>query len=89
MTLHDFEIMDEMDKMDEISTNAVYLFQKTDGCYEVSLYQLHGFYIEVYLDLIKFNYKFLRVFDNINGLDDYLRKIDISELLGKNLLSGN
>ena len=80
MTFHDFNKMNEIDKMGEIADNAVFLMRRKDGCYKVSLYQLYGFYIEAYIDLMKLSYKFVRAFDNVNMLKEYLRKIDISGL---------
>jgi len=80
MTIEDFELMNGTEKMQTLAEQSVFLAQRMEGCFKISLYQLEGFYIEIYFHLSQFCYKSVRVFSDTSELSPYLETVDISGL---------
>jgi hypothetical protein len=80
MKSKDFQILDQFDKLHIIENKAVFLDFRQDGNYSIGLFQVEGFYVEVFFDVIKLTYKRIRVFDDTRFLDPYISQIDITEL---------
>jgi len=79
MTIEDFESLDPVAKLFVISDRSVFLARRTDGDFRVSLYQLDGFYVEIYFHTEELMYKRVRSFSGTEELDKYLDSIDISD----------
>ncbi|HLY69742.1 MAG TPA: hypothetical protein VKR53_08430 [Puia sp.] len=80
MKTADFKILDQFDQMQVLEDKAVFLDYRQEGDYSVGLFQLDGFYVEVFFHVIKLAYKKIRVFDDTRFLDQYINQIDITEL---------
>jgi hypothetical protein len=80
MTIEDFDFLDGVEKGEAISDRAVFLAQRTEGCFVITLYQLDGFYVELYFHNTQFLYKSVRTFTDVGELSPYLDQMDISEL---------
>ena len=48
MDIRDFNVMDGMAKTEILATDGVFLAERTDGCYRITLYQVDEFYVEIY-----------------------------------------
>lgn len=72
--------MDGMAKTQRISMEGVFLAERNDGCYRISLYQLNDFYVEIYYHKTRFFYICIRSFEEAGDLHAYLQDIDISEV---------
>jgi hypothetical protein len=80
MTIFDFDMMTGMKKMQVLSEKAIYLCQKKEGCFKISLYQIEDFYVEIYFHTTQHSYKSIRTFNDTGDLEGYLEQIDISQV---------
>lgn len=80
MKVKDFEILDQYEQLQIIEDKAVFLDYRREGHYSIGLFQVEGFYIEVFFHVIKLIYKRIHVFDDILFLDPYINQIDITDL---------
>jgi hypothetical protein len=80
MQIKDFRILDQSRQMEVIEERAVFLDYRQDGDYSIGLFQLEGFYVEVFFHVIKLIHKKIRVFDDTMFLDPYINQIDITDL---------
>jgi|HubBroStandDraft_5_1064220.scaffolds.fasta_scaffold3216988_1 hypothetical protein len=80
MTIFDFNCMSAPEKLLVLAECAVFLMQREDCRYRITLYQLDGFYIEIYFDLLKSYYKRIHVFKEVAGLTPYLDSIEMGDL---------
>jgi hypothetical protein len=80
MNARDFKILDQFDQFQVIEDKAVFLDYRQDGDYSIGLFQVEGFYVEVFFHVIKLIYKRMRVFDDTRFLDPYINQIDLTEL---------
>jgi hypothetical protein len=77
--MHDFDEMDAIEKLQVLAEQSVFLLQREEGCFKISLYQMENFYVEIYFHRTQFSYKNVRVFSNTSELAPYLDAIDISD----------
>ena len=80
MTLEQFRSLPKDMQRKVVKHCGVFLFGRTGVGVNVMLYQVEGFYVEIY-----FNDKMsvalrLRCFEDTVHLDPYLRMVDVSEL---------
>jgi hypothetical protein len=80
MDIRDFNFMDGMAKTEVLSTEGVYLAERNDGCFRISLFQVNDFYVEIYYHKTRSFYICIRSFEEVSELFPYLDKIDISEV---------
>jgi hypothetical protein len=80
MDIRDFNIMDGMSKTEVLATEGVFLAERTDGCYRITLYQVTDFYVEIYYHTTRYFYICIRSFEDAGELHPYLQDIDISEI---------
>ncbi|HEV7331780.1 MAG TPA: hypothetical protein VGN63_12145 [Flavisolibacter sp.] len=80
MTLPEFAVLEKQDQIKLIKSEGTFLFIRQEAGIDVVLYQIKGFYAEVYFEA--YNKKDMRIksFDDTALLDAYLREINISEL---------
>ncbi|HEV7333070.1 MAG TPA: hypothetical protein VGN63_18690 [Flavisolibacter sp.] len=78
MTIHDFNQLDYESRINLLKT-AVCIGQREGGNYTVMLYQLNGFYIEVFHHK-KYCYIYVvEAFDDLSRLDVYVNTIQLPE----------
>ncbi|HVY75851.1 MAG TPA: hypothetical protein VG890_13525 [Puia sp.] len=80
MDIRDFNIMDGIAKTEVLATDGVFLAERTDGCYRITLYQVDDFYVEIYYHLTRYCYICIRSFEDAAELYPYLQEVDISEV---------
>jgi hypothetical protein len=78
MDIKDFNFMDGMAKTEALATDGVFLAERNDGCFRISLYQINDFYVEIYYHRTRFFYICIRSFQDPSELYPYLEDIDIS-----------
>ncbi len=77
MTITDFQELDYLGRMQATNT-AVCISGRDEGEFIVLLYQLNGFYIEVYYHRrLRFIHQ-LHAFDDMDLLEPYLEKMQVS-----------
>lgn len=60
--------------------NGIFLFERKAVGVKVLLYQLADFYVEVFYDTTQAKVCLVKSFTEMDGLEPYLYKIDISEV---------
>lgn len=81
MKLQKFQSLSEADQFDLVDEKANFLAERNEDYYNIRLYALDEFYVELYCHshfnvIIKTN-----AFKGTTKLDPYLKQVDISELL--------
>ena len=80
MTLYEFNMLDEMEQA-EVIGDAVCIDGRDDGEHLILLYQIDGFYVEMFYHR-KYNaINELRSFECTEQLEPYLCKIDLDKAL--------
>jgi hypothetical protein len=80
MDIRDFNFMDGMAKTEVLTSDGVFLAERNDGCFRISLYQVNDFYVEIYYHKTRYFYICIRSFEDVGELFPYLQDIDISEV---------
>jgi hypothetical protein len=80
MRMKDFRILQLDEQMDIIEKKGIFLDHRTCESYSVVLFQIDGFYVELFFHVIKLIYKKIRIFEDTTLLDPYINTIDITEL---------
>ena len=55
---------------------------RTEGSYQIFVYQLYSFYVEIYYNVGVVQAKKIKAFASTDHLKPYLHQIDISKILG-------
>jgi len=72
--------MDGMTKTEVIAREGVFLAERNEGCFRISLYQVNDFYVEIYYHKTRYFYICIRSFEEVSEVMPYLDEIDISEI---------
>jgi len=80
MDIREFNFMDGMTKTEVLATEGVYLAEREDGCFRISLYQVNDFYVEIYYHRVRHIYLCIRSFSEVAELFPYLQDIDLSDI---------
>jgi hypothetical protein len=72
--------MDGMAKTEVLAADGVFLAERNDGCFRISLYQVNDFYVEIYYHKTRYFYICIRSFEDVAELFPYLQDIDISDV---------
>jgi hypothetical protein len=72
--------MDGMAKTEVLATKGVFLAERNDGCFRISLYQVNDFYVEIYYHKTRYFYLCIRSFEDVSEIFPYLEEIDITEI---------
>src|SRR5690349_16754553 len=83
MKLETFAGLDQEDQLDYLIHKGVCISDRETKTTIVLLYQIHGFYVELYHNIDSHEIERLRVFSSLFSLDPYLEQINISSLLKK------
>ena len=78
--LHEFKYQEKHKKTELLSKYGVYLASRLNRGYQVLLFSVSTFYVEVYFDLEHEIMSYIRAFSGSEDLDPYLEGIDIAGL---------
>ena len=81
MTLQQFTSLQLNVQEKMLINNGIFLFERKAVGVKVLLYQLAGFYVEVFYDTVSSTVCLIKAFTETDGLDAYLYKIDISDIM--------
>lgn len=81
MTLREFSLLPDREKITLLYEQGVYIGKRKCGHAIVLLYQLEGFYAEVYYRQYRRVVEGIRCFADTVRLDPYLAQIDVEEYL--------
>jgi len=79
MTLSEFLTLGDLDRAAAVR-NGIAVADREDESYKIILYQIDGFYIEVYCDKKRRDLARVLVFSSVEHLGPYLEEINIDEL---------
>jgi len=79
MTLFDFKLLSEREQLDILHTEGAYIGKRKEGELSILLYQLEGFYVEIFYRKHRSQIKSIRSFTTTVLLEPYLTQIDITE----------
>jgi hypothetical protein len=80
MTPRDFNSLDELTQAEILLERGVLVAERIYKNFEIMLYQVHEFYVEVYYHTRFKMIQGFRAFASMKALDPYLEEIDISSL---------
>ena len=81
MTLSEFRNLNEEKQREFFIKKAVLLGERKTQQYYILLFQLEGFYIEIFSSKKEGEVTLIKTFTTTQELEPYLQAIDISELL--------
>lgn len=81
MRLHDFIHLSESEKSTLLYKHGVYIGKRWQGTTAVVLYQLDGFYAEVFYRRYRQEIDRISCFSGTSRLDPYLAAIDVEHLV--------
>ena len=89
MTVLQFKELTSRKKKITVLRTGSFLCERKRGLLRTMLYQVDGFYVEIWF--LRFGREVLwyKAFDNTQSLQPYLKQIDISGLLGNLSLQSN
>ena len=77
-----FRKMSPQDQYDLVSLKGVLLWERMSRNFRIYLYQLGGFYVELFFFKESGEFATIKPFDNMDELSPYLAEIDVGHLLG-------
>lgn len=80
MNIHDFNFLDGIAKTEVLSMKGIFLAERYEGCFRITLYQVEDFYVEIYYHTTRYFYICIRSFEDVGELAPYLQHVDISEI---------
>ena len=81
MNIFDFHSLTEKLQLDTLEQQGVFIADRDGAFYNIKLYQLDGFYVELYFHT-HFNVVVnINCFTNTDCLDPYLESIDVDALI--------
>lgn len=80
MTFEQFQALPKDIQRNVVKHFGVFLFGRSGVGVNVMLYQVEGFYVEIYFDEKMSESIHIRGFEDTKHLEPYLRKIDVSEV---------
>jgi len=81
MTLFDFQLLPENEKIELLYKQGVYIGKRKEGTVTVLLYQLNSFYAEVFYKKYRCYVTKIHCFSSTAFLDPYLTEIDVESLV--------
>ena len=83
MELSVFRKMSPQDQQELVSREGVMLWERQSRNFNIYLFQLGGFYVELFFFKESGEFATIKPFDNMDELSPYLREIDVGQLLGQ------
>ena len=77
MTQIEFQLLSDEEKIDVLYEHGVYIGKQKLANRSVLLYQLEGFYVEVFYSKHRQSVQKIYCFSSTNHLDPYLEQIDV------------
>ena len=81
MTMFDFQLLSESEKIEALYQRGVYIAKRRVDESVILLYQLEGFYIEIFYRKYRIHIKHIHCFSSTSLLDPYLEQIDVENLV--------
>ena len=81
MTLFDFQLLDNSEKMDLLYEQGVYIGKRKETDQSILLYQVESFYVEVFYKKHRRFVSRLHCFSSTALLDPYLEQIHVEHLV--------
>jgi hypothetical protein len=81
MTLKEFNELDVLKQVETVWLNGELIGERADDMYTIYLFQIDGFYAEMFLNHERNEFTRYRYFSSTSSLNAYLDNIDISEAL--------
>jgi len=81
LLLHEFKYEEKSRKKELLFRNGVYLTSRFTKDFQILLFQIDTFYVEVFVDIEEEEIGYMRAFSSTDDLRPYLHKIDISALV--------
>lgn len=81
MELSAFRKMSPQDQHELVSREGVMLWERQSRNFSIYLFQLDGFYVELFFFKESGEFATIKPFDNMDELSPYLREIDVGHLL--------
>ncbi len=79
MTLYEFNALNEDQQVETLWEWGEYLMRRAEGRYQLVLYQLHSFYVEVWYQVKDNEISRVRSFSSPDALEPYLKMIELPE----------
>ena len=80
MTLYQFNLLNEIQQAEMLWENGVHIGEREEGEHTIVLYQIDGFYVEVFYHRGLNEIKRFRSFSSVDQLMPYTDKISIAGL---------
>jgi hypothetical protein len=80
MTLYYFKSLNRKQMKLVVLRTGIFLSEKNYGLFRTMLYQVDGFYVEIFFTKFSKDAIWFRSFDSTKNLQPYLQQIDISAL---------
>jgi hypothetical protein len=80
MLLHEFKYQEKHKKTKLLIDNGVFLASRFVPRYQLLLYAVDSFYVEVHVDMEHEMLTYFKAFSNVDDLEPYLDQVDISSL---------
>jgi len=80
MTSSQFACLEREDQINIIKQTGMHLFIRQEAGIDIVLYQIDGFYAEVFFDGVTDHGARIRSFDETASLDIYLQEISLAEI---------
>ena len=77
MKMHDFQLLPQQDQIEILYQGGVYIGKQRQAFSIILLYQLEGFYVEVFYRKYRSHVKHLHCFDSTEALEPYLEQINV------------
>jgi hypothetical protein len=81
MTLYDFTLLPDRDKINLLYEQGVYIGKRKTGNTSIILYQFEGFYAEVLYRTYRRHIETISCFAETTRLDPYLTEINVEHLV--------
>lgn len=76
MTMYEFKILCDEERMDALHNEGVYIGKIIDRSLTLVLYQLHAFYVEIAYRKYRYHIHSMRCSENTLILEPYLDQVD-------------
>lgn len=84
MLLHEFKYQEKQKKSKLLIDNGIYLASRYVPGYQLLLFAVDSFYVEVHYDIEHELLSYFRAFSVMDELEPYLDQVDLSSLLSDN-----
>ena len=79
--IQQFDTLSKEHQQDLLLKKGIFLAEREDGPFRIMLYQLDGFYVEVYFFNLYNKVAFFQTFEDTEALQPYLEQVDVKPVL--------